>query len=235
MDLNDTPELAAYRAEVRAWLDAHAAAAPAMRSARGRAARVAARAGRGRAGGGDVAGRVRRRRARAAAPGGRQPGDRARRRARALRRHRRRDARADDHRPRHRGPEAAPPRADAHRRRGLVPALLRARRRLRPRGRPDPRAPGSRRRQLEDVGPEGVDDQRPARDLRADARPHRPRRAQAQGPDHVRPADGGRGRRRPPAAPDLGRGALQRGLPRRRAPCPPAPRSAPSTAAGASR
>ncbi len=32
MDLNDTPELARYRAEVRAWLDAHAAAAPAMRS-----------------------------------------------------------------------------------------------------------------------------------------------------------------------------------------------------------
>ena len=28
MDLNDTPDLAAYRAEVRAWLEAHAAAAP---------------------------------------------------------------------------------------------------------------------------------------------------------------------------------------------------------------
>jgi alkylation response protein AidB-like acyl-CoA dehydrogenase len=34
MDLNDTPELAAYRAEVRAWLDEHAAQAPANRAHR---------------------------------------------------------------------------------------------------------------------------------------------------------------------------------------------------------
>src|SRR5688500_985328 len=31
MDLNDTPELAEYRAKVRSWLDEHAAAAPVLR------------------------------------------------------------------------------------------------------------------------------------------------------------------------------------------------------------
>ena len=72
------------------------------------------------------------------------------------------------------------------------------------------------RRHVAAVGPEGVDDERPARGVRAAARAHRRRRAQAQGPDDVRRADGRRRRDDPPAAPDLRRGALQRGVPRRR-------------------
>ena len=162
----------------------------------------------------DLAGGVRRAGPRAAAPGRPQPGDRPRRRAGDLRRDRRRHARPDDHRPRRRGPEAAPPRPDAGRRRGVVPAVLRAGRGLRPRRRADPRAAGERR--LAALRPEGVDDQRPVRGVRPAARPHRLRRAQAQGPDDVHRADGRRRRDRPPAAADLRRGALQRGLLRRR-------------------
>ena len=53
MDLNDTPEQAAYRAEVRAWLEQHADEAPVTRDDIGRggrrgAPRVAAQARRGR-------------------------------------------------------------------------------------------------------------------------------------------------------------------------------------------
>ncbi len=120
-----------------------------------------------------------------------QPGDRPRQGARHPRRDRRRHARTDDHRPRHRRAEVPLSRPDAPRRRGLVPALLRARRGLRPRGRADPRAPAGRR-QLAADGTEGVDHQRPVRLLRTAARPHRRRRAQAQGPDDVRRADGRR-------------------------------------------
>ena len=43
MDLNDTPELAAYRARVRAWMEQHAAQAPARRGDDSDAERVAAR------------------------------------------------------------------------------------------------------------------------------------------------------------------------------------------------
>ena len=137
MDLNDTPELAEYRTRVRAWLSEHAADAP--------------------SGGGDVAVAARREWQRKLAEAGLAAvtwpaeyggqglgplhqvvvnqeigragvlGD--------LRRDRRRDARADDHRPRRRGSEAALPGADADRRRGVVPAVLRARRRLGPRRR----------------------------------------------------------------------------------------------------
>ena len=107
------------------------------------------------------------------------------------------------------------PRPDAARRRGLVPALLRARRGLRPGRHPVAgQAPG--RRHLARVGPEGVDDQRAVRVLRPDDGPHRRRRPQAQGPDHVRRAHGRRRRDRAAAAPDLRRGPLQRGLLRRR-------------------
>ncbi len=62
---------------------------------------------------------------------------------------------------------------------------------------------------------EGVDDQRPVRLLRAAAGPHRPRRAQAQGADHVHRPDGRAGGQRAPAAADLRRGGVQRGVPRR--------------------
>ena len=56
-----------------------------------------------------------------------------------------------------------------------------------------------------------------------------------RGPDDVRAADGRRGRQRAPAAPDLRRRALQRGLHGRRRSSSRAARSARSTAAGASR
>ena len=81
--------------------------------------------------------------------------------------------------------------ADAARRRGVVPALLRARRRLGPRRRPDARRPAGRRR-LGAQRPEGVDDQRAVRGVRPAARAHRSRRAQAQGPDDVHRPDGRR-------------------------------------------
>ena len=237
MDLNDTPELAAYRARVRTWLDEHKAAAPASRGdddARGRRPpRLAAPARRGPPRRGDVARRVRRRRARPARAGRRQPGDRPRRRAGDLRHHRRGDARADADRPRLRGAEAAPPRPDADGRRGLVPALLRARGGLRPGRRADARH-AQRGRLLAALGPEGVDDERAVRGVRPAARAHEPRPAQAQGPDDVRRPDGRGGRDRAPAAPDLRRGALQRGVLRRRRTSSPARRSGRSTAAGAS-
>ena len=123
---------------------------------------LAGQAGRGRPGRRHLAGRRRRPGTGPDRAGHRQPGDRARGRARDPRRHRRRHARADDHRPRHRGAEGALPRADAPRRRGVVPAVLRAGRRLGPRGGADARAPRGRRH----VGaqrPEGVDDQRAVR------------------------------------------------------------------------
>ena len=237
MDLNDTPELAEYRTRVRAWLAEHAAEAPARA---GDESETSSPGANGSASSPrpawrrDVARRVRRPGPRPAAPGRRQPGDRPRGRAGHPRRHRRRHARPDDHRPRLRGAEAALPRPDAARRRGLVPAVLRARRRLGPRRDPDPRAaPG--RRQVAPVRPEGVDDQRAVRRVRPAARAHRRRRAQAQGPDDVHRPDGRRGRDGPPAAADLRRRALQRGLLRRRRAAAPTARSGRSTAAGASR
>ncbi len=55
------------------------------------------------------------------------------------------------------------------------------------------RARRAGRRLVAPQRPEGVDDERPVRVVRTAARAHRPRRAQAQGPDDVRRADG-RGR-----------------------------------------
>ena len=66
----------------------------------------------------------------------------------------------------------------------LVPGLLRARRRLRPRRPEDHRGP--RRRRVGDQRPEGVDHPGPDRRLRLPARPHRSRRPEAQG--HQLPA-----------------------------------------------
>ena len=152
MDLNDSPEQAEYREKVRAWLEAHRQDAPAQGAGTSRTptstpGALAGRAGRGRPGRHHLAQGVRRPGARPDRAGHRQPGDRAGRRPGHPRRHRRRHARPDAHRPRHRRAEDALPRPDAPRRRGLVPALLRAGRRLGPRGGPDPRdAPGRRRR-----------------------------------------------------------------------------------------
>src|SRR4051812_41785406 len=178
---------------------------------------MAAQARRGRPGGRYLARGLRRAGPRPAQPGRGQPGDRARRGTRDLRRHRRRHARPDADRARQRGPEAPPPRPDADRRGSVVPALLGARRGLRPGRHPVAReAAGGRL--VAAVGPEGVDDERAVRDVRPAARAHRRRPAQAQGPDHVHRPDGRRGRDDPAAAADLRRGALQRGVLRRRAP-----------------
>ena len=154
-----------------------------------RAARLAGQARRGRPRRRDLAEGVRRAGARADRAGDLQPGDRRAQGARHPRRDRRGHARPDDHRPRRRGAEGALPRPDAARRRGLVPAVLRARRRLGPGGGAGPRPPAGRR-QLAAERPEGVDHQRAVRLLRAAARAHRRRRAQAQGPDDVHRADG---------------------------------------------
>ena len=110
------------------------------------------------------------------------------------RRHRRRHARPDDHRPRHRRAEDALPRPDAPRRRGLVPALLRAGRRLGPRGDPDARA------RAQDDGSWRLSGQK-VWTTNAQFASYglllartEPRRAQAQGPDDVHRPDGRRGR-----------------------------------------
>ena len=151
MDLNDTPEQASYRQEVRAWLEQNKAQAPPRSGSsedtelHRRAPRLAAQARRERACRRDLAAGVRRPRARADRAGDRQPGDLAGRGARDPRRDRDRDARSVPHRPRHRRAEEPPPRADAARRRGLVPDVLRAGRRLGPGGGADPRAPERRR------------------------------------------------------------------------------------------
>ena len=156
VDLDDTPEQAAYRAQVRSWLEEHASEAPAVqtRAAEGEreeAGYIAARrTWQGKLAEGGLAG--------VTWPkeyGGQglgpieqvdlQPGDRPRQGPRDPRRDRDRDARPDDHRPRQRGAEVALPRPDAPRRRGLVPAVLRARRRLGPGGRAGTRAPAGRR------------------------------------------------------------------------------------------
>ena len=239
MDLNDTPEQAQYRAKVRAWLDEHKDEAPAEQGEDDAAHVAARRAWQGRLAGAGLAGVtwpaelggqglgpiehviVGQEIARAGVPN--DP-----------RRHRRRDARPDDHRPRQRRAEEPLPRADAARRRGLVPALLRARRGLGPRGGAGARGPAGGRR-LAPVGPEGVDDERALRRARPAARAHRRRRAQAQGPDDVHRADGRRGRDDPRAAPDLRRGGVQRGLLRRRRAWMPTPSSAGSATAGARR
>ena len=79
----------------------------------------------------------------------------------------------------------------------------------------------TRARETDDGGwiaqrPEGVDDQRPVRIVRAAAGAHRRRYPQAQGPDDVHRADGRRRGHGARPAPDLRRGRVQRGLLRRR-------------------
>ena len=222
MDLNDTPEQAQYRAKVRAWLDEHKDDAPVEQGDDEQAYIDARRAWQGKLAAAGLAGVmwpvelggqglgpvetviVSQEISRAGVPGildvigvgmlGPTIIAHGIRRA-----------------------EGALPRPDAARRRGLVPAVLRARRGLGPRGRADARGRAGRRL-VAPVGPEGVDDERPHRRLRPAARAHRSRRAQAQGPDDVHRADGRRRRDDPRPAPDLRRGGVQRGLLRRRAP-----------------
>ena len=123
----------------------------------------------------DLAEGVRRRRRPVQPPGDLPRGARARRGAVAPRRDRPRHGRADDHRLGNRGAEAALPGEDPERRGDLVPGLLRARRRQRPRrgahahrgqGRPLPRQ-----------RPEGVVVVRAHRGL---LHPRRPRRCRTR-------------------------------------------------------
>ena len=209
MDLNDTPELAEYRTQVRAWLDRARGEAPGARratSTRSSPPTASGSASSPRPGwpavtwpaeyGGQGLGPlhqvvVNQEIGRAGVPG-------------HLRRDRRRDARADDHRPRRRGPEGALPRPDARADEvwcqlfsepaaGSDLAGIQARARHQDDG------------ELAPVRPEGVDDERAVRGLRPAARAYGRRRAQAQGPDDVHRPDGRRGRDRAPAAADLGR------------------------------
>ena len=223
MDLSDSPDQAAIarpcergspriatprrrpRAQQRGRRVHHGAPALAGRARRGRAGRGGMATGVGRPG-------PRTDRARH-----RQPGDLGRRRARDPRHDRRGHARTDAYRPRDRRAEGAPPRPDAPRGRGLVPAVLGARCRLGPCRHPGARPPAGRRL-VAAQRPEGVDDERAVRVLRDAPRAHRRRRAEAQGPDDVHRADGCARRDRPRPPSDLGRGRVQRGLLRRRAP-----------------
>ena len=112
------------------------------------------------------------------------------------------------------GAEGALPRADPLGGGDLVPGLLGARVGLRPRLAQDQGGEGERR--LADHRPEGLDDVRPRGEVVHARRPHRPGRAQAQGP-HLLPLRHGAGRGRgPAAAPDHRRGRVQRALHRER-------------------
>ena len=130
----------------------------------------------------------------------------------------------------HRRPTPAVPAADPARRRAVVPALLRARRRVRP-GQPDD-ARRPRRRSLRRRRAQGVVVQRGAGRVGHPAGPHRPSRARPS--RHlVLPARHGRPGGRGPAhhADDRRRGVLRgRARPRRGAGDRPA--RAPSTRAG---
>ena len=142
---------------------------------------VEPRAPRRRLGRDLVAGGVRRPRAVAPVPGDLPRGGGAGRGAAAHRRDRARHGGADDHQPRHRGAEGALPRAAPGGRRDLVPGVLGARRRLRPRGRPHLRA--ARRRPLRPRRAEGLVVVRAHRRLLHPRRALRPGLAAARGPD----------------------------------------------------
>ena len=161
-----------------------------------------------------VAGGVRRARPVAPLPGDLPRGGGAGRGAAAHRRDRPRDGRADDHHPRHRGAEGPLPAAAPRGGRDLVPGLLGAGRRLRSRGRSHLRP--ARRRSLRPRRTEGLVVVRAHRGLLHPPRPLRPRLAAPRRAD-VRDRRHARARRRgAAAAPDHGRGGVQRDLPERR-------------------
>ena len=136
-----------------------------------------------------------------------------RRRWRVRRRHR--DGRADADRARHRSAEAAVPPGAAARRRGVVPAVQRAGRRVRPRRAADPRR--ARRRRVGRRRAEGLELGRAPQRARHPAGAHRPGRAEAQGHHVLRARHALARDRGAAAAPDQRRRALQRGVPDRRA------------------
>ena len=143
MDLTYTAAEEEFRAELRTWLADNVpgewrrpgfwASLPDDESFRP-APRLGARQGRGRVRGHPVAHRVRRPRRHARHEGDLRRGDGAGRRAAHRQRARPHLPRAHGHGDRHRRAEEGDHRADAAQRGDLVPGLLRARRRLRPRG-----------------------------------------------------------------------------------------------------
>ena len=249
VDFEDSPELAAFRAEVRAFLDANAELKRGDERDWSRngaatdpdvAADYRARCREwqrllhdsGWAGLAWPSG-LRRSWAERRAPDRVQPGARPVRRD--VRVHHRGPGarRTDAHGARHPGAAAALPGPAAVGRGVLVPAVLRARRRLRSGG---ARHPGrARRRRVGRQRPEGVDLERAARGLRHPRRAHRPRRAQARGPHLLHRRHAQPGHRGPAAGPGPGRGALQRGVPLRRARARLPTSSARSAVAGRSR
>ena len=207
MELRDTPEEAAFRAELREWLEENVP--DSVRGNRGGEARFdrpemrewsRALYDAGYAGltwpeeyGG------------AGAPYTHQAiflEEMARAEAPPHRRDRHRHGRPDDHRARHRRAEVPPPGGDPLRRGDLVPGFLRTRCRVRPRGRPHELTP--RRRPLRRQRAEGVVVVRTHRRLLHPAHPrrsrlHASRRAQLPDRGHARTR-----RRGTPTAPDHG-------------------------------
>ena len=99
--------------------------------------------------------------------------------------------------------------------RAVLPAVLRARRRLRPRQPLVPRR--ARRRRVGRQRPEGVELGRPVLRVGRADRPHRRRRPEAPRHDGVHHPDGPARHRGPPDPPDERRGLVQRGVLHRRA------------------
>ena len=225
MDFVDTPAEAAFRAEVRAWLGEHlegrvrrarAGNGPSDETRLGHPRRVGEAARRRPLGRSDLAGRVRRPR-REHRPS-RSSSTRSTRRADAPTRIvvlRRGALRPDADPVRHRRAEAALPAEDPARRRDVVPGILRAQRRQRPREHPDPRR--ARRRRVGHHRPEGVDDARAPRRLVLRRVPHRSRVDVASRPVVPVVPDGPARHRGAAAAPDDRQLGVQRGLLRRRA------------------
>ena len=136
-------------------------------------------------------------------------------------------AHATDHVKERVPPEHVPRR---HRR---LPAVQRARRRLRPRRPADQGR--ARRRRVGHHRPEGVDLGRAVQRHRRDHLPHRPRPAQAQGPHRLRRRHAGARRRGAAAAPDDRRRRRSTRCSSTRCACPTTTASATSTRAGPSR
>ena len=236
MDLTFNDQETAFRDELRAWL----ADNPAGRRARAGedaelrlAARLAAPAARGRLGRRALADRVRRPRRLAHGDRDLLRGDGQGRRAAAGERPRPAARRAHDHDLGHRRAEGALPRADPLGRRDLVPGLLRARRRVGPRGAEDARGQG--RRRLGRHRAEGLDLGRAVLEVVHARRAHRPGRAEAQGA-HLLPHGHGAGRRAgAPAHPDHRRSRSSTSSSSRRRGSPTRTSSAGSATAGRSR
>ena len=219
MQLRDSPEEAAFREEVRAWIAANLPAE--SRGRRGGASRFeewgrewssklgeagyAAISWPKEYGGGGAP---------YSAPGDPARGARQGAGPGPHQRDRARHGRPDDHRPRQRRAEDALPVEDPLRRGDLVPGLLGARRRLRPRRRAHAR--GAERRPLCRQRPEGLVVVRAPRRLVHPRHARGPRRAALPGAD-LPARRHARARRRDPAADaDHRRGGVQRDLLHRR-------------------